>query len=184
MLDLRTGLAQLGPRQASCRSSLAPVVAAVGFGPGTVGYRRYPAAPGNEVREGAEEGASETSPAAYRRVSSQLARAWALRAASGELEDVRREVRFYEEVRVWMAKLDAEVRQSPRRRPSGRRERINRDGRRPRRLESGCRTGSVAGTPRPVECLTDVVGVPTDNTVTYLAEADPPARSTTRIRST
>lgn len=77
-----------------------------------VEYLRDPATPGNQVPEDAEDGASETRSAAYRRLSSKLARAWALCAASGELEDVRGDVRFYEEVRVWMAKLDAEERQS------------------------------------------------------------------------
>ncbi len=78
----------------------------------TVDYLRDPATPGNEVREDEDGTGSETRSAAYRRVSSQLARAWALTAASGALEDVRGQVRFYEEVRVWMARLDAEDRDS------------------------------------------------------------------------
>ncbi|MDN5796947.1 MAG: type I restriction endonuclease subunit R [Intrasporangium sp.] len=83
----------------------------------TVDYLRDPATAGNTVaseagRQDEDGGDVETRSAAYRRVSSQLARAWALCAASGQLEDVRGEVRFYEEVRVWMAKLDAEERQS------------------------------------------------------------------------
>src|SRR5699024_10372083 len=48
----------------------------------------------------------------YRRLASQLARAWALCSTADELEAVRGDVRFYEEVRVWMAKLDADARQS------------------------------------------------------------------------
>jgi type I restriction enzyme R subunit len=61
-----------------------------------------------------EDSDAEPVAAAYRhsRLSSQLARAWALCAPSGQLEDVRAEARFYEEVRIWMAKLDAEDRQS------------------------------------------------------------------------
>ncbi|HET7398149.1 MAG TPA: type I restriction endonuclease subunit R [Intrasporangium sp.] len=78
----------------------------------TVDYLRDPRTPGNEVREDDGDGASETLTAAYRRLSSQLARAWALCAASGQLEDLRPTARFYEEVRVWMAKLDAEERAS------------------------------------------------------------------------
>ncbi|EWT03347.1 DEAD/DEAH box helicase [Intrasporangium oryzae NRRL B-24470] len=74
-----------------------------------VSHLRDPATPGNHVPEGSD---TETISAAYRRLSSQLARAWALCAPSGQLEDVRGEARFYEEVRVWMAKLDAEDRQS------------------------------------------------------------------------
>ncbi|EWT04152.1 DEAD/DEAH box helicase [Intrasporangium chromatireducens Q5-1] len=78
----------------------------------TVEYLRDPATPGNEVREDENGTPLETRSAAYRRVSSQLARAWALCANSDELEDVRGPIRFYEEVRVWMAKLDAEERAS------------------------------------------------------------------------
>ena len=87
-----------------------------------VNHLRDPATPGNEVRPGgggADPGGpgsggadAETLAAAYRRVAGQLARAWALAAASGQLDDVRSEVRFHEEVRVWMAKLDAEDRRS------------------------------------------------------------------------
>ena len=75
-----------------------------------VNYLRDPATPGNQPREDDADG--ETIAAAYRRLSSKLARAWALCAPSGQLEDVRAVARFYEEVRVWMAKLDAEDRQS------------------------------------------------------------------------
>ena len=50
--------------------------------------------------------------AAYRRASGQLARAWALCAGGDQPDAVRHEVAFYEEVRVWMAKYDAEDRQS------------------------------------------------------------------------
>ena len=54
----------------------------------------------------------ETLGAAYRRLAGQLARAWALCSSSGQLEDLHGVVRFYEEVRVWMAKLDAAERQA------------------------------------------------------------------------
>ncbi|UAL29913.1 type I restriction endonuclease subunit R [Nocardioides rotundus] len=76
-----------------------------------VAYLRDPATPGNQLPENADEEA-ETLAAAYRRLSTHLARAWALCASSGELEDVHADAKFYEEVRVWMAKLDADDRQS------------------------------------------------------------------------
>ncbi len=77
-----------------------------------VEHLRNPATPGNEVRTSEDGAEAETLAAAYRRLSTQLARAWALCASSGELEDVHGATKFYEEVRVWMAKLDAEDRQS------------------------------------------------------------------------
>ena len=46
----------------------------------------------------------------YRMLSAKLARAWALAAGSNEVEALRPEVRFHEEVRTWMAKLDAQDR--------------------------------------------------------------------------
>jgi type I restriction enzyme, R subunit len=48
----------------------------------------------------------------YRKLSSQLARAWAICGGSETLAHLHPEVRFYEEVRVWMAKFDADDRQS------------------------------------------------------------------------
>ncbi|TQM63819.1 type I restriction endonuclease subunit R [Humibacillus xanthopallidus] len=77
-----------------------------------VNYLRDPRTPGNEVRQYAEFGDSETLAAAYRRLSSQFARAWAVSATSPDLDALRPTAKFYEEVRVWMAKLDAEERQS------------------------------------------------------------------------
>ncbi|MBK8468228.1 MAG: type I restriction endonuclease subunit R [Actinomycetales bacterium] len=74
-----------------------------------VNHLRDPATAGNQVPDGSD---TEMISAAYRRLSSQLARAWALCAPSGQLHDVHADARFYEEVRVWMAKLDAEDRRS------------------------------------------------------------------------
>lgn len=54
----------------------------------------------------------ETLAARYRRLSSQLARAWALTSRAPEVEALRPEIAFYEEVRVWMAKYDARDRQA------------------------------------------------------------------------
>ncbi|MGH3765386.1 MAG: type I restriction endonuclease subunit R [Pseudonocardiaceae bacterium] len=74
---------------------------------GTVNYLRNPATAGNQVAEG-----EETIAVRYRKLSSQLARAWAVCGGSETLAHLHPEVRFYEEVRVWMAKYDAEDRQS------------------------------------------------------------------------
>ncbi len=77
-----------------------------------VNHLRDPRTPGNEPATGDEEGDRETLGAAYRRLSSQLSRAWALCATSQDLQDLRPVAKFYEEVRVWMAKLDAADRES------------------------------------------------------------------------
>jgi type I restriction enzyme, R subunit len=70
-------------------------------------YLRAPATPGNQVADG-----EETLGARYRRLASQLSRAWALCSTAGEIQPLRPEITFYEEVRVWMAKYDAEDRQA------------------------------------------------------------------------
>jgi len=72
---------------------------------GAVNYLRSPATPGNHVPEG-----GETLGAQFRRQSGRLARAWTLCSGSNALEAVRPEVQFYDEVRVWMAKCDANER--------------------------------------------------------------------------
>ena len=73
----------------------------------TVNYLRSPSTPGNQVLEGEESLADR-----YRKLSGQLARSWALCSRSEALVAVRPEAQFYEEVRVWMAKFDADDRQS------------------------------------------------------------------------
>ena len=70
-------------------------------------YLREPSTPGNDVAEG-----EETLADRYRKLSGQLARAWALCSGSQTLEHLRPDVRFYEEVRVYMGKFDAQERQS------------------------------------------------------------------------
>ncbi len=60
----------------------------------------------------ADDGGTETLAAVYRRDSSRLARAWALCSGSDGLAELRPEITVYEEIRVWMAKLDADERQS------------------------------------------------------------------------
>ncbi len=73
----------------------------------TVNYLRSPETPGNRVADG-----EETLGARYRRLSSQLSRAWAIAGRADELQELRNEAQFYEEVRVWMGKYDAEARQA------------------------------------------------------------------------
>jgi type I restriction enzyme R subunit len=70
-------------------------------------YLRDPKTPGNQVT-----GEQESLAARYRLLSGQLARAWALCSKSDAVQGLRPEITFYEEVRVWMAKFDAEDRQS------------------------------------------------------------------------
>lgn len=48
----------------------------------------------------------------FRKLAAHLARSWALSGGDATLEDLRTTMRFYEEVRVWMAKFDAQERQS------------------------------------------------------------------------
>ena len=74
---------------------------------GLTNYLRSPATPANQVEDG-----KETLGERFRKLANQLARAWALAAGGQTLEDVRQTARFYEEVRVWMGKFDAQERQS------------------------------------------------------------------------
>ena len=71
-----------------------------------VNYLRSPDTAGNQVPEG-----EDTLAERYRRFAGQLARAWAVCSGTEALAHLHPEVRFYEEVRVWMAKFDAEDRQ-------------------------------------------------------------------------
>ena len=73
-----------------------------------VNHLRDPRTPGNTLND--DE--AETVGAAYRRLSSQLSRAWALCGTHQGIQDLRPVAQFYEEVRVWMAKLDAADRES------------------------------------------------------------------------
>lgn len=67
-----------------------------------VDHLRNPRTAGN--RAGPD---TETLSSSYRRLSGGLARAWALCSSDPRIQTLRPEVMFYEEVRVWMAKLDA-----------------------------------------------------------------------------
>jgi len=70
---------------------------------GALEYLRNPATAGYD---------DESRGARFRRLSSQLARAWALAGRTDSLAAVRAEAQFYEELRVWMGKLDAADRQA------------------------------------------------------------------------
>ncbi|MGC0252366.1 type I restriction endonuclease subunit R [Pseudactinotalea sp. Z1748] len=72
-----------------------------------VEYLRSPMTPGNRV-----SGEEESLAAKYRRLSSRLGRIWAIAGRSDALAGVADDARFFEEVRVWMAKRDAEERQA------------------------------------------------------------------------
>jgi type I restriction enzyme R subunit len=75
---------------------------------GLTNYLRSPQTPGNQVGDG-EESLGDR----YRRLSNQLARAWALCSGNENFNDLRRrDAKFYEEVRVWMGKFDAQERQA------------------------------------------------------------------------
>lgn len=74
---------------------------------GATNHLRDPATAGNQVEEG-EESLGDR----FRRSTGQLARGWALCTGSDELVPVRNEVQFYEEVRTYMAKFDAEERRT------------------------------------------------------------------------
>ena len=69
-------------------------------------YLRSPLTPGNKVGQD-EESLGDR----YRRLSNQLARAWALCSGSETFGPLRhRDAKFYEEVRVYMGKFDAQER--------------------------------------------------------------------------
>jgi type I restriction enzyme R subunit len=72
---------------------------------GAVNYLRSPATPFASSDD-------ETLAAAYRRLSGQLSRAWALCSGADTVAPLLPEVKIYEEIRVWMAKMDATERQA------------------------------------------------------------------------
>jgi type I restriction enzyme R subunit len=74
---------------------------------GLTDHLRSPSTPGNQVAEG-----EQTLGQRFRTLAGQLARAWALAGGRETLGDLRSTARFYEEVRVWMAKFDAQERQA------------------------------------------------------------------------
>jgi type I restriction enzyme, R subunit len=74
---------------------------------GLTNYLRSPSTPGNQPSE-----ENETLGDRFRKLARQLARAWALAVSSPTLKDLQPTARFYEEVRVWMGKFDAQERQA------------------------------------------------------------------------
>lgn len=74
---------------------------------GTLNYLRDPATPGNQPEEG-----QPTRTERFRKESARLARLFALCGTNGEVNDLRDDIAFFETVRMWMAKYDAEERQS------------------------------------------------------------------------
>ena len=74
-----------------------------------VSWLRDPRTPQNRVPADAD---TEPVGAAFRRRAQALSRAWAASGRHESLADLEDEARFYEEVRVWMGKLDAEERQA------------------------------------------------------------------------
>lgn len=108
-------LEQIRPLLAGCdwRSALAAGGSRAWITAATLAtnYLRDPAQ--NARADGGERGGAEAGSAErFRRLSSQLARVWALAAGSDGLHEFRDEIAFYEEVRVWMAKYDARDRQA------------------------------------------------------------------------
>lgn len=74
---------------------------------GMTNFLRDPRTPGNHMAEG-EQSRQER----FRARANHLARMWAVASGSSTLADRLGEAQFYEEVRVWMAKLDAQERQA------------------------------------------------------------------------
>jgi type I restriction enzyme R subunit len=74
---------------------------------GAVNYLRDPANSGNQPAEG-----DPTLADRFRTQSARLARCYALCASSGAVNEYRDDIAYFEEVRVWMAKFDAEERRA------------------------------------------------------------------------
>ncbi len=70
---------------------------------GATNYLRSPQTPGNQA-----EDPNGRPKVRFRKLANQLARAWALCSGAENLGHLKLPVRFYEEVRVWLAKFDAE----------------------------------------------------------------------------
>jgi type I restriction enzyme, R subunit len=74
---------------------------------GAVNFLRDPSNPGNQVEKG-----ELTLGERFRAASAQLARMYAICSSSGALVDLRKDIAFFEEIRMWMAKYDAEERRA------------------------------------------------------------------------
>jgi len=71
-----------------------------------------PAARQGGQPENGEEGETESVYARYRRLAGQVSRAWAVAGGAEVLEERRSDFRFHQEVRVYIAKLEAEERRA------------------------------------------------------------------------
>jgi len=74
---------------------------------GTLDYLRDPGNPGNQVSDG-EPSIAER----FKSHAARLARFYALCSSSGAVREYRADIALFEEVRVWMAKFDAEERRA------------------------------------------------------------------------
>ncbi|MBY6685144.1 type I restriction endonuclease subunit R [Rhodococcus sp. BP-149] len=74
---------------------------------GLTNHLRAPDAPRVPTADG-----DESVGDAFRRLASSLARAWALAGGATSLDELKPTIQFFEEVRVWMGKFDANDRQS------------------------------------------------------------------------
>ncbi len=74
---------------------------------GLTAYLRSPSTPGNQVPD-EEPNLGDR----FRKLANHLARAWSLCAGNETLDALRPTIRFYEQVRVWMGKFDAEQRRA------------------------------------------------------------------------
>ncbi|HEY3955129.1 MAG TPA: DUF3387 domain-containing protein [Streptosporangiaceae bacterium] len=74
---------------------------------GTANFLRVPTTPGNQTEDG-----EPTLADRFRAEAARLARFYALCSTRGELNAYRDDIAFFEEVRVWMANLDAEDRRA------------------------------------------------------------------------
>jgi type I restriction enzyme R subunit len=77
----------------------------------TTGLANHLRASRPAVGPGDSDETAESTADRFHLLSTQLVRAWALASGSDPLADAHPVVRFYEEVRVYMAKFDAEERE-------------------------------------------------------------------------
>jgi type I restriction enzyme, R subunit len=75
---------------------------------GTVNYLRDPSLPENQVDPADEPTLGER----FRQASAKVDRLYALCSTSGDINDMRDDIAFFQAVRIWMAKYDVEDRRS------------------------------------------------------------------------
>lgn len=79
---------------------------------GTVNYLRDPSLPENQVDPAGPGGPELTLADRFRLAAAKLDRLYALCSTSGNINDLRDDIAFFQAVRVWMAKFDVEDRRS------------------------------------------------------------------------